>query len=204
MRTAAAVAASPALVLAAVMRAAAVAVSAAVVAAAVVPAARARAEAPAHQLEGRRVRAGAVYVGTISALRRLGSLDGLSGDTQGRMEATVQVAKLLRGPAGAPAEVALRFDTRAPEAEGEGYYTLAPGEAVLVFADQVAEPAYPRELWHGAPEALTAEVKALRDSVLAMDADALRLNGVTPATRAAQVRLYDQALAALSRLPAAR
>jgi hypothetical protein len=197
MRTAAAVAASSALVVAAV-------VSTAVVSTALVSAAVARAEAPAHQLEGRRIRAGAVYVGTVSAVRRLGSLDGLSGDTQGRMEATVQVAKPLRGPAGAPAEVGLRFDTRAPEAEGEGYYTLAPGEAVLVFTDQVAEPAYPRELLHGAPEALAAEVKGLRDALLALDADLLRLNGVTPSARAAQVRLYDQALAALSRLTAAR
>jgi hypothetical protein len=180
--------------------AAVVAVTAAVVASAAV----ARAEAPAHHLEGRRLHAGAVYVGTVSAVRRLGSLDGLTADTQGRMEATVQVAKLLRAPARAPgaAEVAVRFDSRAPEAEGDGYYTLAPGEAVLVFTDQVAEPAYPRELLHSTPEALAAEVKSLRDALVVMDAEAMRLNGVTVWTRAGQVRLYDQALAAIARLPA--
>ncbi len=171
---------------------------------AVVCAAVARAEAPARQLEGRRIRAGAVYVGTVTGLRRLGSLDGLTADTQGRMEATVRVAKVLRPAAGAPAvvEVAVRFDSRAPEAEGDGYYALAAGEAVLVFADQLAEPAYPRGILHGAPEALSAEVKALRDALLTMDAEGMRLNGVTPTTRAAQVRVYDQALAALARLPA--
>ena len=48
-------------------------VLAAMVPAAVVSPAPARAEAPAHQLEGRRIRAAAVYVGTVSAVRRLGS-----------------------------------------------------------------------------------------------------------------------------------
>jgi len=163
----------------------------------------AQAEAPARHLESRRLRAGAVYLGTVMGVRRIGSLDELTADMQGRLEASVQLAKLLRGPSGVPpAEVALRFDSRAPEAEGDGYYTLAPGEAVLVFSDQLAEPAYPREILHGAPDALAAEVKGLRDALLAMDADAMRLNGVTPSTRAAQVRLYDQALAAIARLPA--
>jgi hypothetical protein len=193
-------------------RAAAVAVTTMVVSGAVAraqapprPEAPLRAEAPARHLESRRLRAGAVYVGTVTGVRRLGSLDGLTADMQGRMEAAVQVAKLLRGPAGVPpGEVALRFDSRAPEAEGDGYYTLAPGETVLVFADQLSEPAYPREVFHGAPEALTAEVKTLRDALLAMDADVMRLNSVTPSARATQVRLYDQALVALSRLPATR
>jgi hypothetical protein len=186
----------------AVMRAAA----AVAIATAVISVAVARAEAPAHHLEGRRVRAGAVYVGTVTSVRRLGSLDGLTADTQGRMEATVQVAKLLRAPAGAPAavEVAVRFDSRAPEAEGDGYYTLAPGEALLVFTDQVAEPAYPREVLHGTPEALAAEVKSLRDALIAMDAEVMRFNGVTVWARAGQVRLYDQALATIARLPSVR
>jgi len=160
-------------------------------------------EVPARHLESHRLRAAAVYVGTVTAVRRLGALDGLTGEAQGRMEATVQVAKALRGSApSAPEEVVVRFDSRAPDPEGDGYYALAPGEAVLVFADQLAEPAYPREMLHGAPAALAAEVKSLRDAVLAMDADAMRLNGVTPSTRASQVRLYDQALAAVAQLSA--
>src|SRR5262249_3481431 len=155
--------------------------------------------------ESHRFRAAVVYVGTVSSVRRLGSLDGLSGDMQGRMEAAVQMVQVLRGAAAAgSSEVPVRFDSRAPDPEGDGYYTLASGEAVLVFADQLAEPAYPRELFHGAPVALASGVKALRDALLAMDADAMRLNGVTPPTRAAQVRLYDQALAAISRIPANR
>src|SRR5262249_54969742 len=143
---------------------------------------------PARHLESHRLRAAVVYVGTVSAVRRLGSLEGLSEDAQGRMEAAVQVGKVLRG-APAPSEIALRFARRGPQPEGDGSYALAPGEAVLVFADQLAEPAYPRELLHGAPAALAGEVKALRDGLLAMDTEAMRLNGVTASTRAAQVRL---------------
>ena len=44
---------------------------------------------------------------------------------------------------------------------------------------------------------LAAQVKALRDFVAAMDEGTMRLHGLTQATRASQVRLYDQALAAL-------
>jgi hypothetical protein len=155
-------------------------------------------EPPVTHLESRRLRSRAVYVGSVSAVRRLGALDGLTGEEQGRMEATVKVAKALRAPAGvaAPEEVAVKFDSRTPAPEGEGFYALAPGEGVLVFADAF-EPAYPRELLHGPPAALLSQVKALRDFVAAMDEGTMRLHGLTPATRASQVRLYDEALAAL-------
>jgi hypothetical protein len=166
-------------------------------------AATASADLSALHLENRRLRAPAVYVGTVSSLRHVGGLEGLTGETQGRMEAAVRIAKVLRAPAGAavPEEAPLRFDSRAPEPEGDGFYALAPGEAVLVFADGF-EAAYPSELLHGAPAALAAAVKELRDFVAGMDADTLRLHGLTAASRLAQVRLYDQALAALARLPA--
>jgi hypothetical protein len=163
------------------------------------------AEPPARHLESHRLRSRAVYVGTVTAVRRLGSLDGLDGETQGRMEAAVRIAKVLRTPAGPapPAEAAVRFDSRAPAPEGEGFYALAPGEVVLVFADGF-DPAYPREVLHGAPAVLAAEVKALRDFVLTMDAGTMRLHGLVPATRASQVRLYSDALAVIARPPAAR
>ena len=148
-------------------------------------------------LESHRLRSRAVYVGTVSAVRRLGALDGLTGRDQGRMEAAVKVAKALRVPAGvaAPDEIRLRFDSRAPAPEGEGFYALAAGEGVLVFADGF-EPAYPRELMHGPRPAGRAGQGAARFRG-AMDEGTMRLHGLTPATRASQVRLYDQALAAL-------
>jgi hypothetical protein len=160
------------------------------------------AEPPARGLESRRLRAAVAYVGTAGDVRRMGALDGLTREDQGRMEAAVAVARMLRAPAGAPApaEVALKFDSRAPAPEGEGFVNLRKGEAVLVFADSL-EPAYPRELLHGPPASLGAEVRALRDFVAAMDAATMGLHGLSPATRAAQVRLYDDALAAIARLP---
>ncbi|HUG54936.1 MAG TPA: hypothetical protein VMR21_15100 [Vicinamibacteria bacterium] len=161
----------------------------------------AAAEPPVPHLESRRLRSAAVYLGTVTALRRLGSLDGLEAEMQGRMEATVALTRVLRAPSGAagttPAEVAVRFDSRAPAPEGEGFYTLAPGEAVLVFADGL-EPAYPRQLLHGTPAGLAAEVKALRDFVAAMSPASMRLHGLTAATRLSQVRLYDAALSAIA------
>ena len=136
----------------------------------------------------------------MTSIRRLGALDGLTEDTQGRMEAAIKVAKVLRAPAGvrAPVEAAVRFDSRLPAPEGDGFYALTTGEGVLVFADGF-EPAYQRELFHGAPKDLATQITALRDFVIAMDAGALRLHGLTPATRASQVRLYDEALAVVTR-----
>ncbi len=163
----------------------------------------AAAEPPVRHLESRRLRARTVYVGTVTTVSRLGALEGLTLETQGRMEALVHVVRVWHSPAGVkpPADVAVRFDSRAPDPDDEGFYTLVPGEAVLVFADGF-EPAYPRDLFHGAPAALAAEVKALRDFVAAMDADTMRLHGLVAATRARQVRLYDEVLALLARMPA--
>lgn len=154
-------------------------------------------------LESHRLRSAVVYVGTVSAVRRLGDLDGLTGPTQGRMEATVAIGKMLRTIAGAavPAEAVVQFDDRTPDPEGDGFYSLAVGQTVLVFADGWA-PAYPGELFHGAPASLAADVKALRDFVASLDADGLALHGLTAVTRALQVRLYDNAMAAMA--PSAR
>jgi hypothetical protein len=159
-----------------------------------------RPEMPVTHLESRRQRARAVYVGTVSAVRRVGGLDGLSGETQGRMEATIGGIKILRALAGtpAPAELHIQFDSRAPQPEGDGFYALATGEGVLVFADGY-DLAYPLELMHGPRPVVTAQVRALRDYVASMDAGAMRLHGLTPATRTSQVRLYDDALAALAK-----
>jgi hypothetical protein len=160
---------------------------------------------PALHLESHRLRSRAVFVGTVTAIRRLGALDGLTGETQGRMEATVKVEKALRAPAGvaAPAEAVVKFDSRAPDPEGDGFYALVVGERVLGFADGF-EPAYPRDLFHGAPKDLAAQVKALRDFVFTMDAPTTALHGLNPTTRAAQVRLYDEALALLTKAGSAR
>ena len=162
------------------------------------------ADPPALHLESWRLRSRAVFVGTVTAVRRLGALDGLTADTQGRMEAVVKIEKVLRAPAGAaaPAEASVKFDSRAPEPEGDGFYALAVGERVLVFADGF-EPAYPRELMHGPAADLAAAVKALRDFVNTMDASTMALHGLTPATRGGQVRLYDDALGQLAK-PSAR
>ena len=172
-----------------------------VLAASIVP----RSDPPALHLESWRLRARAAFVGTVTGVQRLGALDGLTGDTQGRMEATVKIDRPLRVPAGvaAPAEAVVKFDSRAPEPEGDGFYALAVGEKVLVFADGF-EAAYPRELLHGAPTDLAAAVKTLRDFVNTMDADTMRLHSLTPATRTSQVRLYDEALAQITKAGAVR
>ena len=155
---------------------------------------------PSLRLESWRLRSRTVFVGTVTAVQRLGALEGLTADTQGRMEATVKVDKAIRVAAGAaaPAEAVVKFDSRAPQPEGDGFYALAVGEKVLVFADGF-EAAYPREVFHGAPKDLAAAVKALRDFVNTMDADTMRLHSLTPAVRTSQVRMYDEALAQLTK-----
>jgi hypothetical protein len=180
-------------------------VAGALVLAASIAAAAAAADPPARHLESWRLRSGVAFVGAVTSVRHLGALEGLTADMQGRMEATVKIDKVLRAPPGAAAlaEAAVKFDSRAPEPEGDGFLALAVGERVLVFADGF-EPAYPRELFHGAPKDVTAEVQALRDFVATMDAPTTALHGLTPATRASQVKLYDEALGLLAKAGAAR
>lgn len=164
-----------------------------VLAAAVAP------EVTFRHLESVRLKAPVVYVGTVTGVRRVGSLEGLAGPTQGRMEATVTVGKVLRAPvslASPPAPVVVRYDTRSPEPEGDGFLSLEPGERVLVFAETF-DKSYPRELLHGPPAGLTQQVANLRAALAGMDPPTLQLHGLTPATRAQQVRLYDDVGAAL-------
>jgi hypothetical protein len=163
-------------------------------------AAAAGVETPARHLESRRLRAPVVYLGTVSEVRRVGGLEGFDKPGQGRMEAVVKVARVLRAPAGASAaeEAIVRYDSRAPEPEGDGFHALAAGEKVLVFAGSF-DKEYPLELWHGAAETVGREIGDLRAYVAAMDGDTLRLHGLTPATRAQQLRFYDAVLAALGK-----
>lgn len=151
-------------------------------------------------LESVRLKAPVVYVGTVTGVKRVGSLEGLAGPTQGRMEATVTLGKVLRAPgqASPPAPVVIRYDTRSPEPEGDGFFNLEPGERVVVFAETF-DKSYPRELLHGPPAGLTQQVAHLRAALAAMDASTLQLHGLTPATRAQQARLYDDVGAALKK-----
>lgn len=152
-------------------------------------------------LESVRLKAPVVYVGTVTDVRRVGSLEGLAGPTPGRMEATVTVGKVLRAPASlAPpaAPVVVRYDTRSPEPEGDGFLSLEAGERVVVFAETF-DKSYPRELLHGPPAGLNQQVANLRTALDAMDPPTLLLHGLTPATRAQQARLYDDVGAALKK-----
>ena len=130
---------------------------------------------PALHLESWRLRSRAVFVGTVTGVRRLGALDGLTADMQGRMEATVKIDKVLARTRGRARSRRSRGEVRQPRsgAGGDGFFALAAGERVLVFADGF-EPAYPRELFHGAPRDVAVAIKALRDFVNTMDAPTLR------------------------------
>jgi hypothetical protein len=157
-------------------------------------------EAPYRHLESVRLKAPIVYVGAVAEVKRVGALEGLAAPTQGRMEATVTVSKVLRAPAqaAAPASVVVRYDTRSPEPPGDGFFTLQVGDRVLVFAETF-DKAYPRELLHGPPAGLSQQVANLRAALDAMDAPTLELHGLTPATRLQQVKLYEAAMAALKK-----
>ncbi len=158
------------------------------------------AEPPGRHLESQRLRAAAVYLATVTEVRRVAPLEDLDREAAGQMEATLKVTKVFRAPAGtaAPAETVVRYDSRAPEPEEDPYYALAAGETVLVFAGSFGKE-YAVEMFHGAPAALNETIGALRAYVAAMDASTLRLHGLTPATRAGALRLYDAVLAALGK-----
>jgi hypothetical protein len=147
------------------------------------------------QVEGRRVRAPVVYVGTVTEVRKLGSLDGPQG---ARMEAVLKDVKVLRGPApdDPAAPVSLRYDHADDPEAGGLYHRAAAGDRVVVFARSLGKD-YPLALVNGEAKVVGDGLRARRQWLLALDADGLRAQGLTEAQRPEQAKLYDRILAAL-------
>jgi hypothetical protein len=147
------------------------------------------------QVEGRRVRAPVVYVGTVAEVRKVGSLDGPQG---ARMEAVLKDVKVVRGPAPADPEapVSLRYDQAADPDAGGLYHSAAAGDLVVVFAGSMGKE-YPLALVNGAAKVVGDGLRARRQWLLELDVDGLRAQGLTEAQRPEQARLYDRILAAL-------
>jgi hypothetical protein len=156
----------------------------------------AAAEHPGRYLESRRATAPVVYLATVAEVRELAA--DMPGATPG-MEATLKVGKLFRPvtPASpAPAEAVVRYEQAGTEPPSGVFYRLKAGEQALVFAGSF-DTAFPLEMITGAPRAVATQVSALRVWLLALDEPTANLHGVTPATRAQQVALYDRILAEL-------
>ena len=167
----------------------------------------AAAQHPGRYLESRRAAAPVVYLATVSEVRPVAAA-GEPGSAA-RMEATLKIGRLFRpaAPASpAPADVVVRYEQAAvepplgaPVAEDTPsgvFYRMRAGDRALVFAGTF-DKAFPIEMITGPPQALSAQVSALRTWVTTMDEMTARLHGVTPAIRAQQMTLYDRILAEL-------
>jgi hypothetical protein len=146
-------------------------------------------------VESRRLRAPVVYVGTVAEVTRVGNLDV---PQVGRMEASLKDVKVLKGappPEGA-GTVVLRYDHADEPIAGGLFYRVAPGDVVVVFARSLGKE-YPMALVNGTAKVVGDDLRARREWLAALDADGLRVQGVTEAQRPDQVRLYDRILGAL-------
>jgi hypothetical protein len=148
----------------------------------------------ADHVESRRVKAPVVYVGTVAAVTRVGNLDR---PQVGRMEATVKDVKVLRGsPPEGGATVVFRYDHSDEPIEGGLFYRVSPGDLVVVFAGSLGKE-YPLALVNGTAKVVGDDLRARRQWLAALDADGLRIQGVTEAQRPEQAKLYDRVLGAL-------
>ncbi|MFS8069646.1 MAG: hypothetical protein ACMG6S_25045 [Byssovorax sp.] len=133
-----------------------------------------------------------MYLATVVSVAQVGEPP--------RMEATLTIARVLKGPALPPVtEAVVRYEQPGKTEEGTPAgmsYKLAAGERALVFAPSF-EKGFPIEMIAGAPKTVAAEVTALEAYLAAMDEPTARLHGVTPAIRAQQTALYDRVLADL-------
>jgi hypothetical protein len=162
------------------------------------------AEHPGRYLESRRASAPIVYLASVSEVRQVAAPDGPGSAPL--MEATLKVGRLFRPatpPSPAPADAVVRYEQAAasstdtaPDPESGVFYRLKAGDHAVVFAGSF-DKAFPLELIAGPPKVVSAQVSALRGWLLAIDEQAARLHGVTPAIRAQQIALYDRILADL-------
>ena len=150
-----------------------------------------------------------MYLATVAEVRETGPADAATG-TAARMEATLTPMRIYR-PAAMPAAAPPRRGPRPRTAIVVRYeqagraaddvpptvaYRLSVGDRALVFASSF-ERSVPLEMIAGAPKTVAAQVAALKDHLLKMDASAAALHGVTPQVKAQQQALYDRILADL-------
>ena len=147
-------------------------------------------------IESVRRKAPVVYVGSVKEVR---ALQRTKFDI--KAQAVVDIKAVMRTPGSNPQHATIEYssyDDKTPMLEGGPQYQLRPGVSVIVFADSYDGSIPPGYLVQGSRQELLQRVGALRDALIRMSPDQLKVNEITQEDRRVQMSLYEKLSAFLS------
>jgi hypothetical protein len=146
-------------------------------------------------IESVRTKAPVVYVGSVKEVHMLQRTK-----FELKAKAVVEVEEVVRTLGSNPQESTVQYssyDEKTPMLDGGPQFQLRPGVSVIVFANSFDASIPPGYLVHGSRHELRQRVEALRDALIKMSSDQLRVNEITEDNRRDQISLYEKLSACL-------
>jgi hypothetical protein len=146
-------------------------------------------------IESVRRKSAVVYVGSVKDVR---VLQRTKFDIKAK--AVVDVKAVMRTPGSNPQQATIEYssyDDKTPMLAGGPQYQLQPGVSVIIFANSFDASIPPGYLVQGSRQELLKRVEELRDTLIKMSPDQLKVNEITEDDRRVQMTLYDKLSASL-------
>jgi hypothetical protein len=148
-------------------------------------------------IEAVRRKATVVYVGSVKEVQLL---TRTKFDIKAR--AIVEVSAVLRSNGASALQATFEyssFDDKIPILEGGPRYQLRPGVKVVVFANSFANTIPLGYLLQGSRQELLHDIETLREALIHMSPDLLKMHEINEQDRRVQLTLYDKLSAYLRR-----
>jgi hypothetical protein len=141
-------------------------------------------------IESVRRKAPVVYVGSV---REVHVLQRTKFDIKAK--AVVNIKAVIRTPGSNPQQATIEYssyDDKTPMLEGGPQYQLRPGLSVIAFANSFDANIPPGYLVQGTRHELTQRIDALRNGLIKMSPDQLKMNEISEEDRRVQMSLYER------------
>src|SRR5260370_1308674 len=141
-------------------------------------------------IESVRRKALVVYVGSIKEVRML---QRTKFDIKAK--AVVEIKAVARTPGSNPQQATIEYsshDDKTPMLEGGPQYQLRSGVSGIVFANSFDASITPGNLVQGSRQELLQRVEGLRDALIKMSPEQLKVNEITQNDRRVQISLYEK------------
>jgi hypothetical protein len=141
-------------------------------------------------IESVRRKAPVVYVGSV---REVHVLQRTKFDIKAK--AVVDIKAVIRTPGSNPQQATIEYssyDDKTPMLEGGPQYQLRPGLSVIAFANSFDANIPPGYLVQGTRHELTQRIDALRNGLIKMSPDQLKMNEISEEDRRVQMSLYER------------
>src|SRR5215471_19055613 len=141
-------------------------------------------------IESVRRKAPVVYVGSVKEVREL---QRTKFDIKAK--AFVDIKAVIRTPGSRPQQATIEYssyDEKTPMLAGGPQHQLRPGLSVIAFANSFDANIPPGYLVQGTRHELTQRIDALRNGLIKMSPDQLKMNEITEEDRRVQMSLYER------------